>query len=73
MHIPIVAASGADNSYDVRAVYALNGNCFLRKPSDLTRCLRVVDMCCEFCGGVVTLSPAPESISANPSQLCKLL
>jgi CheY-like chemotaxis protein len=28
MHIPIVVASGSDDPEHVRAVYALNGNCF---------------------------------------------
>jgi two-component system, chemotaxis family, response regulator Rcp1 len=57
MHIPIVVASGSDNPEDVRAVYALNGNCFIRKPHELTQFLRFVEMCYEFWGTVVTLSP----------------
>src|SRR5690349_14302831 len=59
MHIPIVVASGSDNPDDVRAVYALNGNCFIRKPHELTQFLRFVEMCYEFWGTVVTLSPKP--------------
>ena len=35
MHIPIVVASGSDDPQLVRAVYALNGNCFIRKPGEL--------------------------------------
>jgi CheY-like chemotaxis protein len=31
MHIPIVVAAGSDDPKFVRAVYALNGNCFIRK------------------------------------------
>ncbi len=58
MHIPIVVASGSDDPEHVRQVYALNGNCFMRKPSDLTQFLRFVEMCYEFWGSVVTLSPA---------------
>ncbi len=57
MHIPIVVASGSDNPEHIRAVYALNGNCFMRKPHDLTQFLRFVEMCYEFWGSVVTLSP----------------
>ena len=59
MHIPIVVASGSEDPEHVRAVYALNGNCFIRKPQDLTQFLRFVEMCYEFWGSVVTLSPAP--------------
>ena len=59
MHIPIVVASGSDDPEHVRAVYALNGNCFMRKPSDLTQFLRFIEMCYEFWGSIVTLSPPP--------------
>ena len=48
MHIPIVVASGSEDPEHVRAVYALNGNCFMRKPHDLTQFLRFVEMCYEF-------------------------
>ena len=57
MHIPIVVASGSDDPEHVRAVYALNGNCFMRKPHDLTQFLRFIEMCYEFWGSVVTFSP----------------
>jgi two-component system, chemotaxis family, response regulator Rcp1 len=57
MHIPIVVASGSDNPEHIRAVYALNGNCFMRKPQDLTQFLRFIERCYEFWGSVVTLSP----------------
>jgi CheY-like chemotaxis protein len=59
MHIPIVVASGSEDPEHVRAVYALNGNCFMRTPHDLTQFLRFVEMCYEFWGTVVTLSPPP--------------
>src|SRR5579872_264614 len=48
MHIPIVVASGSDDPDFVREVYALNGNCFIRKPTDLGQFLRVVESCYEF-------------------------
>ncbi len=57
MHIPIVVASGSDDPEHVRAVYALNGNCFMRKPQDLTQFLRFIEMCYQFWGSVVTLCP----------------
>jgi two-component system, chemotaxis family, response regulator Rcp1 len=57
MHIPIVVASGTEDPNHIRAVYALNGNCFMRKPSDLTQFLRFIEMCYEFWGSIVTLSP----------------
>jgi chemotaxis family two-component system response regulator Rcp1 len=65
MHIPIVVASGSEDPEHVRAVYALNGNCFMRKPSDLTQFLRFVEVCYEFWGSIATLSPPPlESIES---------
>ena len=57
MHIPIVVASGSDDPEHIRSVYALNGNCFMRKPQDLTTFLRFIESCYEFWGNVVTLSP----------------
>jgi chemotaxis family two-component system response regulator Rcp1 len=57
MHIPVVVASGSEDPEHIRAVYALNGNCFMRKPSDLPQFLRFVEACFEFWGTVVTLSP----------------
>ena len=65
MHIPIVVASGSEDPEHVRAVYALNGNCFMRKPNDLTQFLRFVEMCYEFWGSVVTLSPPPRADAAT--------
>ena len=59
MHIPIVVASGTEDPEHIRAVYALNGNCFMRKPADLTQFLRFIEMCYEFWGSVVTLCPPP--------------
>jgi CheY-like chemotaxis protein len=62
MHIPIVVASGSDDPEHVRAVYALNGNCFMRRPQDyLAQFLRFIEMCYGFWGSVVTLSPPPRS------------
>jgi len=57
LHIPIVVASGSEDPAYIRAVYALNGNCFLRKPADLTQFLRFVELCYEFWSSAVTLSP----------------
>ncbi len=59
MHIPIVVASGSEDPEHIRAVYALNGNCFMRKPHDLAQFLRFIEMCYEFWGSIVTLSPPP--------------
>jgi CheY-like chemotaxis protein len=57
MHIPIVVAAGSDDPKFVRAVYALNGNCFIRKPSELNEFVRFIESCYEFWSRVVTLSP----------------
>jgi CheY-like chemotaxis protein len=57
MHIPIVVAAGSENPRFVRAVYALNGNCFIRKPAQLAEFLRFIESCHEFWGSIVTLSP----------------
>ena len=57
MHIPIVVAAGSDDPQFVRSVYALNGNCFIRKPGELTEFVRFIETCYEFWGSVVTLAP----------------
>ncbi len=59
MHIPIVVAAGSDDPKFVRAVYALNGNCFIRKPGELVEFVRFIETCYEFWGNVVTLAPHP--------------
>ena len=58
MHIPIVVAAGSDDPKFVKAVYALNGNCFMRKPGELPEFARFIEACYEFWGSVVTL-PSP--------------
>ena len=57
MHIPIVVAAGSDDPKFVRAVYALNGNCFIRKPGELKEFVRFIESCYEFWSRVVTLCP----------------
>jgi CheY-like chemotaxis protein len=54
-HIPIVVAAGSDNPEFIRKVYALNGNCFMRKPEELPEFARFIKACYEFWGGVITL------------------
>ena len=56
-HIPIVVAAGSDDPQFVRSVYALNGNCFIRKPGELEEFARFIDTCYKFWCGVVTLAP----------------
>jgi two-component system, chemotaxis family, response regulator Rcp1 len=56
LHIPIIVASGSLDPKLVRAVYKLNGNCFIRKPNELGELLRFITTCCQFWGSVVTLS-----------------
>jgi CheY-like chemotaxis protein len=58
MHIPIVVAAGSDDPKFVRAVYSLNGNCFIRKPGELQEFVRFIESCYEFWSRVVTLCPA---------------
>jgi two-component system, chemotaxis family, response regulator Rcp1 len=60
MHIPIVVAAGSDDPKFVRAVYALNGNCFIRKPGELDEFVRFIESCYEFWSKVVTLCPQPQ-------------
>jgi len=55
MHIPIVVAAGSDDPKFVRAVYKLNGNCFMRKPGELPEFAKFIEACYEFWGRVVTL------------------
>src|ERR1700692_1184367 len=60
MHIPIVVAAGSDDPQLVRAVYALNGNCFIRRPGELREFVQFVETCYEFWSRVVTLDPQPK-------------
>jgi CheY-like chemotaxis protein len=57
MHIPIVVAAGSDDPTFVRAVYTLNGNCFIRKPDELTEFAQFIKTCYHFWGSIVTLVP----------------
>jgi two-component system, chemotaxis family, response regulator Rcp1 len=61
MHIPIVVAAGSDDPQLVRAVYALNGNCFIRKPGELREFVQFIETCYEFWSKVVTLNPQPKA------------
>lgn len=61
MHIPIVVAAGSDDPKFVRAVYELNGNCFIRKPGELKEFARFIESCYQFWGTVVTLCPKPKA------------
>jgi two-component system, chemotaxis family, response regulator Rcp1 len=63
MHIPIVVAAGSDDPEFVRAVYKLNGNCFIRKPSELGEFVRFIGSCYDFWSGVVTLCPQDEPLA----------
>src|SRR5260370_5732092 len=66
LHIPIVVAAGSDDPEFVRAVYALNGNCFIRKPGELPEFARFIEACYVFWNSVVTLpSHKPEDRDAK--------
>jgi CheY-like chemotaxis protein len=67
MHIPIVIASGTEDPEHIRAVYALNGNCFMRKPNDLPQFLKFVESCFAFWGSVVTFCPPRPTDSRSPA------
>jgi two-component system, chemotaxis family, response regulator Rcp1 len=68
MHIPIVVAAGSDDPKFVRSVYALNGNCFIRKPGELAEFVRFIETCYEFWGSVVTLAPPPRKAPLRSTQ-----
>ncbi len=57
-HIPIIVAAGSDDPKFVRAVYELNGNCFIRKPGEISEFLQSIQACYLFWSKVVTLSRA---------------
>jgi two-component system response regulator len=65
LHIPIVVAAGSDDPDFVRAVYKLNGNCFIRKPGELGEFVRFIRTCHDFWGRVVTLCPADQQMPAD--------
>jgi CheY-like chemotaxis protein len=69
MHIPIVVAAGAHDPKFVRAVYELNGNCFIRKPSEMAEFLRFIQTCYQFWSHVVTLSPRAARVKRRVSRL----
>lgn len=71
MHIPIVVVSGSQNPEDVRAVYALNGNCFIRRPIELAQLVRFIETCYEFWNSVVTLSSNSRHDAANAVASCE--
>lgn len=54
-HIPVVVAADADDPGFVQAVYSLNGDCFIRKPTELMQFLRCIESCYEYWISVVTL------------------
>ena len=72
MHIPIVVAAGSDDPKFIRAVYALNGNCFIRKPGELQEFVRFIESCYEFWSRVVTLCP-PDSSARSKVQRRKVI
>jgi two-component system response regulator len=55
-HIPVVVAADADDPAFVEAVYSLNANSFIRKPTELVQFLRCIESCYEYWVSVVTLS-----------------
>jgi len=66
MHIPIVVAAGSDDPTFVRAVYRLNGNCFMRKPGELPEFAKFIEACYDFWGSVVTLPSHRTQTTAQP-------
>jgi CheY-like chemotaxis protein len=58
MHIPIVVAAGSDDPKFARSVYALNGNCLIRKPGELDEFVQFIKKCYQFWSAVVTLAPS---------------
>jgi chemotaxis family two-component system response regulator Rcp1 len=68
MQIPIVVAAGSDDPEFVRKVYALNGNCFMRKPEELAEFARFIESCYQFWSSIVTLpSHSPQDSHAKAS------
>jgi len=64
-HIPVVVASGSDDPDTVRAVYARNGNCFIRKPGEFSQFQHAIEKCFQFWSSVVTLSPKARTSAAS--------
>lgn len=55
-HIPVVVAADVDDPAFVEAVYSLNANCFIRKPTEMMEFLRCIESCYEYWVSVVALS-----------------
>ena len=67
LHIPIVVAAGADDPRFVRAVYELNGACFIRKPDDISEFSGSIETLYHFWCSIVTLSPRTREAAAKCS------
>jgi CheY-like chemotaxis protein len=65
LHIPIVVAAGSDDPQFVKAVYELNGSCFIKKPNQMSEFFKYIETCYQFWGTVVTLSPQLEQAPAK--------
>ena len=64
-HIPVVVASASDNPADIRTVYDLNGNCYIRKPDELYQFLEVIETSFHFWGALVNLKPKVSRVSPD--------
>lgn len=56
-YLPIVVFSSTCNPAEIRRVYQLGGNCFVRKPIELDEFIRALTTCYEFWCGIVELPP----------------
>jgi CheY-like chemotaxis protein len=56
-HTPIVVLSGSMNPENVRDVYKLGANCFVRKPMEFVEFIHCITACCEFWCNVAVLPP----------------
>lgn len=66
--IPVVVLTSSEAAQDLRQAYALHANCYIIKPLDLDRLLRVIQTLGEFWFSVVQLPPpALTSEPAVPS------
>ena len=55
--IPVIVLTSSAAPQDVRSAYALNANCFVTKPADLTEFIRVIQSLEDFWLSTVELPP----------------
>ena len=55
IHIPVIVLSGSNDSKEIFECYKLGANCFIQKPTDITKFKQIVAIINEFWLGIAQL------------------